>query len=565
MVVAVTAAAHAVKAEASEHVFVIGAVVFAIFMGACCYGAYFLFFKEKERRKGPEAQKDSEAPKGARASSRIAENVQSARETGRSARSVQSSILYKSLESHAPPRTEHADQPIMKRSQMKKSLRECKTLGALNLMQWGPEMHQKKHHSIESESDDEVLTTARKILQGDAEETRVINYDTASLGTWGVFQYATGTVMQSRRLWTVMGYLTLVALIMGALVNLYPKPQEIDPSGFRKIATFLKVFVAFLIGFYITQALGTWKQTVGGYLKLCNAVKNTQTGLLVFGVDSMKVQTVVRYGALSVVFLTKELEFALLKKENKVLAEEAMFDQLEEEGHITANERQRLEIVNERAELMWLWVASYLAKLSEEGEIPPMASPSFGRMLAQAQGGEIGIREVHTAISIQTPFIYVHTLAALVHVNNILCAISLGLSIGISVGTLMVAMGWHPMHNEDAHIPGGISHSQAQEMGPPLQKIAVALLGEGIGPFMYTAFLQIALSLAYPFGEDSKVARIPHHLFITKLLANCESSKAMAEHPPLWERPHFKKPAAAAAPAAAAPAAKAAAAAAPRI
>jgi hypothetical protein len=560
MVVAVTA--HAVQAEASEHATVILGVVFAIFMGACCYGAYFLFFAEKPRRPGPAAANESES---ARASSRRSARSQGGKQSpGRSARSAQSAILYKSLEDCAPPRTEHQGQPKMKWVEIRKAIRDCKTMGALNLMQWGPEMHQPRHHRPESESDEDLFASARKYMAGDIEETRVINYDTASLGTWQVFQYSAGTVMQSRRLWKVMGYLTLVAITMGVLVNLYPKPQEIDPSGFRKIATFLKVFVAFLIGFYITQALGTWKATVAGYLKLCNAVRNTQNVLLVFGVDGMKAQHVVRYGALSVVMLTKELEFALLRKENKIMMEEAMFDELEEQGHITPDERHRLEMVHERAELLWVWIASYLAKLSEDGEIPPMATPSFGRVLQQAQGGEIGIREVHTAISIQTPFIYVHTLAGLVHVNNILCAISLGLSVGISVGTFLVHSGYHPVGGE-VIIPEGLAgHINPTEFGPHMQKIIVALLGEGIGPFMYTAFLQIALSLAYPFGEDSKVARIPHHAFITKLLANAEATKDMAEDPPLWARPHFKKPAeapaakAAAAPPAAAPAAPAA-------
>merc|ERR1719253_1809422 len=191
--------------------------------------------------------------------------------------------------------------------------------------------------SSDSENED-LLTSARKMIQGDVEEDRVINYDTASLGTWQAFTYSAGTVLQSGRLWKVMWYLVIVAVVMGVLINLYPHPEEIDPTNFRKIATFLKVFVAFLIGFYITQSLATWKATVGGFLQLCNAVRNTQMCLLVFGVDSMKVQTVVRYGALSVVFLTKELEFAHLKKANRKIMEEAMFDQLEEEGHITEDE-----------------------------------------------------------------------------------------------------------------------------------------------------------------------------------------------------------------------------------
>eukprot|EP00971_Amphidinium_carterae_P123754 2451094-Amphidinium_carterae.1 len=41
----------------------------------------------------------------------------------------------------------------------------------------------------------------------------------------------------------------------------------------------------------------------------------------------------------------------------------------------------------------------------------------------------------------------------------------------------------------------------------------------GMGPFMYTAFLQISLAFSYPVGPHSEAARIPGLKFIGTLAA----------------------------------------------
>merc|ERR1719247_2913250 len=100
-------------------------------------------------------------------------------------------------------------------------------------------------------------------------------------------------------------------------------------------------------------------------------------------------------------------------------------------------ERELLESVSNLPEQMWTLLSSLLGRMSQDGDLPPLASPSWLRMLAVCTEADDGIRKVRMAIEVQMPFVYVHTLAALVHVINILFAITLGLTVGSSVGGIV--------------------------------------------------------------------------------------------------------------------------------
>merc|ERR1719497_275674 len=100
---------------------------------------------------------------------------------------------------------------------------------------------------------------------------------------------------------------------------------------------------------------------------------------------------------------------------------------------IEAHERPMLLRQKESYALLWTWVASLIGRMSQDGEIPPMASPTYGRILSIVQEAYGSIRDVRALHLIKAPFVYVHTLAILVHVNNILNAIGFGLVLGIAL------------------------------------------------------------------------------------------------------------------------------------
>merc|ERR1719297_523964 len=104
---------------------------------------------------------------------------------------------------------------------------------------------------------------------------------------------------------------------------------------------------------------------------------------------------------------------------------------------VLPQEKEKLKLHKESYALLWTWVASLIGRMSQDGEIPPMASPTYGRILNIVQQAYGSIRDVRALHLIKTPFIYIHTLAILVHVNNILNAIAFGLVCGIMAMTLM--------------------------------------------------------------------------------------------------------------------------------
>merc|ERR1719491_1361050 len=109
-----------------------------------------------------------------------------------------------------------------------------------------------------------------------------------------------------------------------------------------------------------------------------------------------------------------------------------MFDELEEADgavphyeknqyrSISRDERTLLERVQDpRGDLtlsgnMWMWVATLVGRMAQDGEIPPMASPTYGRIMNLCQNAHAGIRTVKSSINVQAPFAYAHTLAVIV-------------------------------------------------------------------------------------------------------------------------------------------------------
>merc|ERR1719446_1131066 len=89
--------------------------------------------------------------------------------------------------------------------------------------------------------------------------------------------------------------------------------------------------------------------------------------------------------------------------------------------------------------MMWMWIAALIGRLAQDGDIPPMASPTYGRILTLCQAAHGGIRQVRAAISVQAPLTYTHLLATLVHLNNLLNAFTFGIVSGVAVGTALIA------------------------------------------------------------------------------------------------------------------------------
>merc|ERR1712083_84233 len=139
--------------------------------------------------------------------------------------------------------------------------------------------------------------------------------------------------------------------------------------------------------------------------------------------------------------------------------------------------------------------------------------------------------------TIQMPFIYVHTLASLVHLNNICAAISFGANLAIHTCGIMYFFGvrWPTV----VQVSKDAQNGSAEES---FELIVMHLITTLFPAFMYMAFLQIGLTLAQPFDESfgPGLCAIPTRRLIKQLEGDLSAAERMNEAIGGWDAPSFK-------------------------
>jgi hypothetical protein len=180
--------------------------------------------------------------------------------------------------------------------------------------------------------------------------------------------------------------------------------------------------------------------------------------------------------------------------------------------------------------MMWMWVAALIGRLAQDGWIPPMPSPTYGRVMSLCEDAHAGIREVRATISVQSPFPYTHALSTLVQINNLLNAITFGLVSGLAISTSLAHHG--------IRIPGHpIVAATVKDEMKDLQSSAVTFMYCSLGPLLYQALLLISLQLAQPF--DHEEAWIPMDRLADQLEEDMCNGRDLTEHM-AFEKPAFK-------------------------
>merc|ERR1719181_290203 len=90
-----------------------------------------------------------------------------------------------------------------------------------------------------------------------------------------------------------------------------------------------------------------------------------------------------------------------------------------------------------------MWVAALIGRLAQDGVIPAMQTPTYGGIMNLCQAAHGGIRQVRSSISVQAPLMYTQMLATLVHINNLLNALTFGMVSGVCIGTVLAAANLH--------------------------------------------------------------------------------------------------------------------------
>lgn len=365
-------------------------------------------------------------------------------------------------------------------------------------------------------------------------------YDLNSLLYWDTFKKITGSALDQKSTWTMITRMFMVATFCAIGTCLTPAISPHRAKGAANLGSFLNVFMGMLLGFFISFSVERWFQCASSFLSLLDAVRNMQMQFFALGVSKARTDRVCRYGCLSARLLFKYHDKDIDRgPEDNLTKNQRIWDELEEEcpGLVWSNERKCLEKSITPYGLIWTWQASLIGRMAQDGEIPPMPSPTYGRIINLVQDAFGSIRDVGQFVTVQIPYIYTHTLAMLVHFNNILNAVNLGITVGITIRITLESYGfvfvrWTGLPEDTIVKPGEVTGT--------VENVMVAFLMSCLCPVLYHTLLTVAFCFAQPFS--SYHTRLPVLRFMKNLEKDLHESAVLAENPPFWEKPTFKKP-----------------------
>jgi len=363
----------------------------------------------------------------------------------------------------------------------------------------------------------------------DHDEWDSTQYDISQMTSWGAFAMMQGAVFANPTIWRCMIFAIILTVGVAVGTSLLPNAAGIDPARVQKLATFLNVFVGMLVGFFMSSSMTRWYGCVNAFMELLDSVRSMHMQMMALGVDRERSETLSRYGVLSAWLLHLSLNSASQKagSHKKLTSESAQLEQswalLEKVRPHLVNPREKslLSPYQDGYALLWTWVASLIGRMAQNGEIPPMASPTYGRIIAIVETAYGSIRDVKSLHIVKNPFIYVHTLAILVHVNHILNAIGFGLVVGMA-----------------AHIALGKAENKFVELPLLFGSFFTQFFMSMVAPFLYLALLDVCVCISQPFTYQN--TKIPALKFIRNLEEDLTNASVMADNTK-WDRPRFKK------------------------
>merc|ERR1719424_509283 len=380
-----------------------------------------------------------------------------------------------------------------------------------------------------------------------------MTYSTLTLTTWQVFWSNSRTVWLKPELWGMMVRLTLVALVTCILtLVIVPNPAVFKTAKFTAISKFLNVVVGMLLGFFLSSSMLRWHSSVNGFLDLLDALKNLHVQFLALGVREEDLITVLRYGYGSAWLLYESLKCETDHVTKGSSDPDGMWKRISEK-HARIDPKGELKVPNEReiavlktvrdpTHILWTWVGVLLGGLAQDGWIPPMNSPTYGRIMNICQNAHAAIREVKLSITVQAPLTYCHSLALLVHINNLMMATTMGIVSGLAVGTALLARDVH-IHKLLFGRDVPEHDASLRESDQDWQNLAITGIYCFFGPVLYQGLLMIAMYLAQPFQSDGEVP-IKKFLYEVEvdLCDSRESVKMMGFKMPFFkEKPEGEK------------------------
>mmetsp|Transcript_6437 Transcript_6437/g.14081 ORF Transcript_6437/g.14081 Transcript_6437/m.14081 type:complete len:425 (-) Transcript_6437:70-1344(-) len=368
-----------------------------------------------------------------------------------------------------------------------------------------------------------------------------MTYQASKLSSWNSLLVTSHTVWCQRSLWMMALKLFAFSMVVALLVLiLIPDPSDLKVSRFADIVEFLRIFVGLLLGFFMSASVQRWWSCAEGFMQLFDAIRCLQIQFISLGVPEDRCIHCLRYGVLSGWILSMQLEVEALPERDREEAHRKNWENLrvglrphksgggadEKLGVALPEELDVLSKTSDPSSCLWMWVGSLIGCLSMDGLIPPMASPIYGRIMQLAEQAHDAIRNVRSNISIQAPFIYVQMLASMVHINNLVNAVSFGLTAGASLGTILSFMRVHPQE----------ARASGREASTDAQSLLSSFFFSCFGPFVYQAMLEVAIAIAQPFSHEHAILPTVH--MIQTLEEDLNDGFEIAKKAP-WHKPSY--------------------------
>jgi len=316
----------------------------------------------------------------------------------------------------------------------------------------------------------------------------IIAYDPEQLTNWRAVISLNGTIfLQPAVMLIIVSQFTVAMLVALAMGYFLKNPAAYDAKVMDNLVKTIAVSIAFLLGMFLQSCIARWWDTIKSLETLFGTIKRLSMTAINLEVPKEMRMLLVMRCVLSTRCLQVELAENHLVLSGQLDHEglrkhwAAHFDDWEREGRISRADAQVLLRVppQQRSFFAWSLVSQELIQLrptltSADGKSDVMA---YDRLCDLVQSGVASVSNVRTAAAFQMPYIYVHMLAFMIHLVNMLTAIGTGVRIGLLIATARVANNYSNLDTNS---------------------IGASLVFLFVQAFIYQAFLTIGAALSFP-------------------------------------------------------------------
>lgn len=215
-------------------------------------------------------------------------------------------------------------------------------LGSKTQMRWTTALD--RIQKISPRTRKNIFTEITKVETVKDNPMKLVRYDPEELTGLRAFGHISTSMFTSKSVWRNMLCIMAAALSVACFVFLTsPDPTTIDPGKLRDAASFFKVFIAFMLGLYVSAAYGRYTVLIQELTALFACVKQTQTELINLGVDRNLRKTIERYALVSCRLLHVEMMWVFEPFDQKKMNDwREKFAEFEEAGYLYNDECKTL-------------------------------------------------------------------------------------------------------------------------------------------------------------------------------------------------------------------------------